>query len=235
MLVRITNRCRMGCRHCMIEAGPDGEHMALDTFEKIIDLIDRRQLMLLMISGGEPLEHPQFFEMVKLAERVPVKVILSNGMFLADEDIRDRVLALDIPIQVTNDARFYPQRVPIIQHPNLGYEENIRTITTLGRAKTNDIKTNRIAPMCFNLRSIVRKFNCFWPSVMQLRSMNKMCIPSINVDGSIVVGESSCCYKIGTIESTDQELTQNLLSMECNQCGMEDGLSPMHLHAIGVT
>lgn len=235
MLVRITNRCRMGCSHCMVEAGPDGDHMSLETFKKVVDLIERHDLMLLMISGGEPLEHPQFFEMIKLARSLPVKMILSNGMFLEDESLRDRVLALDLPVQITNDPRFYPRRVPIIQHPNVMYEDHIRTITALGRAVENDIpNTNRIAPMCFNLRSIVRQFRTFWPAVLQLRTMQKMCSPSINVDGSIVCGEAPSCFKIGTIESSDEELVQNLLSMDCNQCGMESQLEDRYRQAIGL-
>lgn len=32
MLIRITNRCMMGCNHCMVDATPEGEHMAFDTY-----------------------------------------------------------------------------------------------------------------------------------------------------------------------------------------------------------
>lgn len=223
----------MGCSHCMVSATPDGEHMSLKTFEKVVGLIQRQQLMLLMVSGGEPLEHPQFFELMDLIKDILV-IILSNGMFLEDPATRDNVLSLDIPIQITNDPRYYPKRIPKFDHPLLNYETHIRTITTLGRAKENDIPTNRIAPMCFNLRSLVQKFG-FWNSVKYLRSLKKLCIPSINIDGSIVVGEASCCYRIGTIESSDQELVQNLQRMDCNRCGMEDDLSPIHRQAIGIS
>lgn len=234
MLVRITNRCRMGCRHCMINAAPDGEHMSLKTFEKVVDLIHQHQLMLLMVSGGEPLEHPQFFELMDLAKDIPIKTILSNGMFLEDPATKKKVLDLGIPLQITNDPRYYPKRIPKVDHSLLGYETHIQTITALGRAKDNDIPTNRLAPMCFNLRSLVRKYG-FWDSVIYLRSMKKLCIPSINIDGSIIAGESSCCHRIGTIESSDQELVQNLQRMDCNCCGMEDALSPIYRQAIGVS
>jgi len=218
----------------MINADTDGEHMTLKTFEKIVDLIKQQRLMLLMVSGGEPLEHPQFFELMDMTKNIPVKTILSNGMFLEDPATKKKVLDLGIPLQITNDPRYYPKRIPKVDHSLLGYETHIRTITALGRAKENDIPTNRIAPMCFNLRSLTKKYG-FWDSVRYLRSMKKFCIPSINIDGSIVVGEASCCYRIGTIESSDQELVQNLQRMDCNRCGMEDVLSPAHRQAIGVS
>lgn len=236
MLVRITNKCRMACSHCMIDATPDGEHMSVDTFIKVLALIKQYQLTFIMVSGGEPLEHPDFFELMDLTkdQNLPA-IILSNGMFLEDQVTRDRVLALETPVQITNDPRFYPKTISKFKHPLISYEDHIRTITTLGRAKENELVTNRIAPMCYNLRSFVRKLNCFWSSVFQLRTMGKLCSPSINIDGSISAGESSCCHRIGTIESADQELTQNLLQMKCNLCGMEDRLSPMYLQAIGIT
>jgi len=218
----------------MIDATPDGEHMSVETFTKVLALIKQHQLMFITVSGGEPLEHPDFFELINLAKEQTTVIVLSNGMFLEDQATRDRVLELNVPLQITNDPRFYPKMISKFKHPLFGYEDHIRTIASLGRAKENGLVTNRIAPMCYNLRSFVRKLNCFWQSVFQLRTMGKFCSPSINIDGSISAGESSCCHRIGTIESSDRELTQNLLRMECNLCGMEDKLKPMYRQAIGL-
>jgi len=51
-----------------------------------------------------------------------------------------------------------------------------------------------------------------------------MCTPSINIDGTIVAGESPLCHKIGTIDTPDTEIVQELLNMNCNNCGLEDNL-----------
>ena len=67
---------------------------------------------------------------------------------------------------------------------------------------------------------------------MALRRNYKMCSPSIDVHGDVRAGESRFCHKIGTVESSFAELSNNLLAMKCNKCGLEDNLSPMHLRAI---
>jgi len=233
MLVRITDCCRMGCTHCMVEAHPDGEHMAMENFAKSIDLAKRIDLPVLMISGGEPLEHPEFFEFAKLAKKnIKLVLLLTNGMFAEDEELTKRVLDLDLMIQITNDQRFYPKRVPKIIHPSVSYETHIRMITPLGRA--SEMLSTKQAPMCYNLRSVVRAKKNLQAGILLLRSLEKFCSPSINTDGSIVAGESSLCHKIGTVDSSDQELAEALMHMQCNRCGLEDKLSQPHREAIGL-
>jgi sulfatase maturation enzyme AslB (radical SAM superfamily) len=60
MLIRVTNKCTMGCRHCMIEASaPDGEHMTSEMFEKALDISSLLYSHVILLSGGEPFEHPR--------------------------------------------------------------------------------------------------------------------------------------------------------------------------------
>jgi len=221
----------------MVCANPDGEHMSLETFAKVLGFVVRYPLEVLMISGGEPLDHPDFFKMVEMAKEceLPLILILSNGMFAEDDELLEKVKALELPVQITNDPRFYPKRVKRIDHPLFTYEDTLRVLTPLGRAKDNDVNIDgRFAPMCFNLRSIVRSLGSFSSALLYLRQSAKFCTPSINVDGSIVGGESPTCYKIGTVESTEEELVENLLSVDCNRCGLEDGLEDKYREAIGL-
>jgi len=219
----------------MIEASPDGEHMSRETFEKALDFSQRFDMSIIMLSGGEPLEHPDFFDFVDLAKAsCPIVFVLSNGMFLEDDNLKDRVLSLDILIQITNDPRYYPKRIPRVDHPNITYEDTLRIIVPLGRAIKNNIPSSQKAPMCFNLRSSVRSMKNFHQALGILRFNQKMCAPSINIDGTVVAGESVQCCKIGTVDSTDEELVANLISMKCNKCGLEDNLGPAYRQAIGL-
>lgn len=235
MLVRITNSCRMGCSHCMIDATPDGQHMSVETFGKVLNFIRRNNFLLVMISGGEPTDHPDFFTIAEMARDSGLQpLILSNGMFLEDVPKRDKIISLGISIQITNDNRFYPNRIVEPEHPLLTYEHQIRIVTPIGRAKKNKLSAGRQSPLCFNLRSLVRNLKGFQQSVLYLRMNGKMCTPSINVDGTIVAGESSLCCPIGTIDSTDQELVDNISNMKCNKCGLEDNLTGIYRQAIGI-
>lgn len=237
MLIRITECCRMGCSHCMIDATPKGQHMSFEMFEKAIRFSETD--FLLIISGGEPLEHPNFFEFAQMIKKSKFNqkmvTILSNGMFLEDEELRERVLDLGFSIQITNDSRFYPRPIPNFSHPLIcGIERKLRIVSPLGRAAKNHLSSGRHSPLCFNLRSVVRNFGNFRLGVLYLRSTGKFCTPSINVDGSISAGESNQCYRIGTVDSSDSELTNNLLSMQCNHCGLEDNLKHEYREAIGI-
>lgn len=217
----------MGCIHCLDDCkDSNNSFMSIDTFKRSLDFINKNNFMVILISGGEPLEHPQFFEIAELAIKSKLKiVILSNGMWIENEDIRKKVLDLGIPFQITNDVMYYPKRIKKIEHKLLVYEEKIRVMSALGRAKENKIIGTRKAPFCFNLRSATNFLKNFKHGVMTIRNNGKICTPYIEIDGSILAGESKYCYKIGTIDSTNEELTKNLLDMKCNYCKLENNLS----------
>jgi hypothetical protein len=159
--------------------------------------------------------------------------LLSNGMFLTDQELTKAILDLDIFVQVTNDPRFYPKEVPHVEHKNIIYENNIRLVSPFGRALENNIPVTRQSPLCFNLRSIVRHYHDFFQGLLMLRQKVKMCTPSINIDGSISAGESNSCHHIGTVNDSNLVLTNKLCSMTCAKCGLVHNLDDPHKTAIG--
>lgn len=239
MLVKITDRCTMQCTHCMEDARPEGADMSMETFIKVVDFIEKNDFAFIMLSGGEPTDHPQFCEFVRLAKdrlgNEPMRIlVLSNGLFWRDEERRNEYMALGVQFQVINDPRYYPTKVDRIEHPNVLYDDKIMApLSPFGRAKANGFEAGRLSPLCFNLRSAARNFRDFRNAVMFLRQKGKMCIPSIITDGSIVAGESKFCHKIGTVGSSNLELTNRLVQMRCNACGLVDNLTPELRAAIG--
>lgn len=233
MLVRVTERCNMGCSHCFIDAKPSGAHMTLDTYKEVLRFIEWLKMPFILLSGGEPTQHPDIIKMVSLAKKQKVKVILlSNGTFLEKIELKKKIDALNITIQITNDKRYYPKRVPIINSPNYMYTTSIGEITPMHRAKINNIGSGRKSPLCFNLRSILRHYKDFKKSIEQLRQKGKMCTPSINIDGSISAGESNFCPAFGTVDNREA-LTDNLYRFTCDKCGLVRNLDDRHLCAIG--
>lgn len=54
--------------------------------------------------------------------------------------------------------------------------------------------------------------------------------------GDVLAGESRFCWKIGTVKSTNEELTRAVMSMgSCNRCGLESGLGQEYKRAIGLS
>jgi hypothetical protein len=66
-----------------------------------------------------------------------------------------------------------------------------------------------------------------------LRGIGKMCTPSVVEDGSVVAGESCFCHRVGTVESSNDELTNNIIRMKCDVCGLTENLDLKFKQAIG--
>lgn len=229
MLLRITDYCTMGCNHCMINANVDGYHMGIDTYRNSLKFI-RRYEPSILISGGEPTEHPRFIEYVILALEMNFPkdgiIILSNGMFLNDDNYTRKILDMGIKIQITNDPRYYPKRVEKINHPLITYEDKLRQISPFGRALENNIPITQQYPGCFNLRSVAGSSSTFEETIRTLRLVaNRFCTPSINIDGFISAGETPFCRHIGTIYSSGHDLMINLKRLLCDQCGLDQNLT----------
>lgn len=219
----------MDCPHCMEDATPIGEHMTLATFCAVKSFIERlAPPLFIMISGGEPAQHPLLLDFISLCNEwgdEGIVLVLTNGtVFEDDKELGEKLLASGAKIQITNDPRYYPRPVVAPAHENVTLETAIPLITPLGRAVKNNISATRTTPMCFNLRSAAHALKNFPKTIGTLRYLKKFCTPSIDIHGNVLAGESRFCYKIGTVTSTDDELLSGLLGHHCNACGLESAL-----------
>ncbi len=250
MLVRITSQCSMQCPHCMVNSKTVGEHMELDVFRAVMGFVDWMNMPLIMLSGGEPTEHPQFPQLLELLRQKKRHIgLLSNGLFLTDPDRRDYLDLVD-SVQVTNDPRFYPQALDLRykfhgdDKRKIHVEHRLRMLVPVGRAKNPNFKPlldqppiePRTSPMCFNLRSMNWFYGDFRTAVISLMTNHgRFCTPSINLDGSIVAGEAPSCYVIGSVLGNRPDLSNNLRNMggHCNRCGLVGHLTHEQKLAIG--
>lgn len=235
MLVKITTQCRMGCSHCMEDAQPNGRHMPISVFKQVLELHVQHGFPFLMLSGGEPTEHPDFVRIAKAARLFsPVALVMSNGLWLHDGRCEE-YLSLGIRFQIINDPAYYPVRVEPVKHKNIVVfaEKLIAPVSPIGRAKKNNLQTGRISPLCFNFRSCIHHLNDFRTAVGYLRHLGRMCTPSITVDGEIVAGESRFCSPMGNLNSSMDELTKNAKALRCSRCGLVDNLTEEQRKAIG--
>lgn len=86
MLLSITEKCRMGCSHCMDDARADcDKFMTKEMFEKAVDF-NFKYDKTIGITGGEPTEHPLFWEFMDIVvDKAPdpcAITIMTNGMNL---------------------------------------------------------------------------------------------------------------------------------------------------------
>lgn len=69
LVINLTNRCNLRCSHCSKKAGFNNNEMAIDSVKRILDESLASRVLGITITGGEPLIHSQFIEVVKMIKR----------------------------------------------------------------------------------------------------------------------------------------------------------------------
>lgn len=253
MLIKITDKCSMGCSHCLSDCNSNGKHMSFETFQKVIRFnFDRAENSPILISGGEPTEHPEFekflsyvFAYKKFQEKeksriYPPIIVTTNGLWLSKhmdfvKSLEENgILSSDIMFQVVVDDRYYPIHVneEILSSSELiliGH--NVPAIYPQGRALQNNISTERKSSNCFNVRAIAKQLES--PTLENIIEMQNlrghMCTPHIDIDGNIKLGESRLCTICSNIDKTDKEIVNDIINFQCHQCDfINKNLPPLY-------
>ena len=90
-LIEITDRCNLTCPTCYAMSSPHyGRHRFLEEIERMMDIIVKNEGEpdVVQISGGEPTIHPEFFEVLDLAKRKPIRHLMvnTNGIRIANDE-----------------------------------------------------------------------------------------------------------------------------------------------------
>lgn len=96
-VVEVTDRCNLTCPTCYAESSPHfGRHRTLQEIEAMLDAIveNEGQPDVVQISGGEPTVHPDFFKILDIAKKKPIRHLMlnTNGIRIAkDEDFVEKL------------------------------------------------------------------------------------------------------------------------------------------------
>jgi len=89
-VVEVTDRCNLSCPTCYAMSSPHyGRHRTLEEIEQMLDIIvaNEGQPDVVQISGGEPTVHPDFFAILDIAKKKPIKHLMvnTNGIRIAKD------------------------------------------------------------------------------------------------------------------------------------------------------
>lgn len=238
MLLKITEKCSMGCTHCMNDAKPDGEHMSIETLEAAVDFLIRNNVhQSIIISGGEPTEHPAFPYIMGMIigklvkeKKNSVVTITTNGFWCLDnisaaKEIAAGAEGVIVQWQVSTDSRYYPQKLDTTKRlwREKGFmlcDNCVQFMYPQGRAKQNEFPHHAKASKCFNVRAITKQLPN--PSieniVYALAQCGKFCTPAIRIDGGISLGESDLCPKCASIYDKEEDIIQKIKDFKCDGC-----------------
>lgn len=161
VLVELTYRCDLDCTFCYNDVAKKGKPLSLAQYESLFDDLAAMNVLTVILSGGEPLTHPQFFEIGKAArDRGFVVRIKSNGHALNGELARRVKEELDpflIEVSLHGATAATHDRQTQVPGSFERLVANIRAMKALGlRVKANSALTrwneNELAAM-FELTS----------------------------------------------------------------------------------
>ena len=103
----LTSHCNLACKHCVVDAGSIPTSVSDLTKEQCIKLIDdlaEFKIGEIVLSGGEPLMRPDFFEIINHIANSGLSMQLSTNATLITESVAQRIADLAANVQVSIDA-----------------------------------------------------------------------------------------------------------------------------------
>lgn len=240
MMIKITEKCTMGCRHCLNNSQPDGKDMNETVLIDSLNFLKKNNIgKLLIMSGGEPTEHRNFDNMMNTLinwcsnnkSYISILTITTNGENIQNnpEQYKGYISRLNefgtiLSFQVSADVRYYTRRIQthkrIFREPGFVLCDNcIEYIYPKGRALENNIPWNRISSHCFNVRALSKQgFDSLESIESMLLTKGKYCTPHIGIDGCIKLGESDLCPPCASIYDNPKDIIEKIQKFKCSGC-----------------
>jgi radical SAM protein with 4Fe4S-binding SPASM domain len=97
--LQITDRCNLQCRHCYIDDGMR-QDLSIERIQRVLEKFEEMQGLRLLLSGGEPLLHPYFWEINDILKDHRFRsVLLSNGTLMS-KDISKRLRVHEVQMSL---------------------------------------------------------------------------------------------------------------------------------------
>ena len=88
----ITDKCNLKCKHCWIDGDVMKEQFIdYDILEEVVSQMIDMGLLQVNITGGEPLLHPRFIDIIHLFCKSNISIYLNTNGILLDEGICDEL------------------------------------------------------------------------------------------------------------------------------------------------
>ena len=153
---QITNECNLACLHCIEESGPGKafpDELDRSQALRVVDELMANDVPYLSFSGGEPMLHPHFFEMVeRVTSRGSQLKIETNGHYLSPANCARLkelgVKAVQVSLDGATSATFGRMRVR---------GEFDRTIDGIRNLRAADVPVEiNFSPASFNIHEAAR-------------------------------------------------------------------------------
>ncbi|MBR2769277.1 MAG: radical SAM protein [Solobacterium sp.] len=149
----VTTRCNFNCIHCFEAEDSDikREEMSLEDCRKLLEEAKNCGVQFVVITGGEPMVHPHFMEIIRSVYENDMKVrqIYTNGFYLNEEKLRE-LKAIDpgMRLNISYDGKGYHDWMRGVKGAEKNLLEKIRMCVQAGFPVRVCMTINRINKDC---------------------------------------------------------------------------------------
>lgn len=102
---QITGKCNLRCVHCLADSSGDRrDELDMNQIRAFLDDLAGMGVFYINVGGGEPLLHPNFFEIMDYAGSKGVFVQFSTNGTLIDGNLASEIARRDLRVQVSIDG-----------------------------------------------------------------------------------------------------------------------------------
>jgi radical SAM protein with 4Fe4S-binding SPASM domain len=104
--IELTHRCNLSCVYCYNRSGPSRvDYLSGECVRSLLLEFRKFGVFYVSFTGGEPLLHPDVFELLDLAGNYGIRQILATNGTLITERIADKIASIGVnQVQVSLDA-----------------------------------------------------------------------------------------------------------------------------------
>lgn len=151
--VNLGYRCNQSCIHCHVAAGPNRtEAMDDETIDLVLDVLDKRRVATLDLTGGAPELHVRFRDLVARARSLGVKVVdRCNLTILSEEGHEDLAAFLaGQEVEIVASLPCYLEDNVDRQRGKGVFERSIEGLRRLNGFGFGDPRTGLVLNLVFN-------------------------------------------------------------------------------------
>ena len=148
----ITTHCNLKCKHCLSSSGTNLASLTFEEVKKLINELKAMGVFRVKIGGGEPLLHPNFWEIVDVFNEAKITVSTStNGVFVsADPGLAIKFFEKRVKVSVSIDGD--REMHNYIRGINSSYDMAVKAIEILSKAGVKTAIGSTMFPI--NLKTV---------------------------------------------------------------------------------
>lgn len=108
VMIQITERCNMLCKHCFLSATNAGADLSYKDFESnMLDKLVQANVKKVTLTGGEPLLNPELVDMIVALDAAGIETCICTNATLAKESLLNEIAMLNVHFNVSLDGMSY--------------------------------------------------------------------------------------------------------------------------------